>query len=145
MKHYLIVITTCLLSITVFSQSKTLKNQEKASQLSKEVTELFREKDVSGAVKKLTPYWVVPMNEIIGMEEKTVKYLNMLDDRFGLIIGATKGKTELVNDFAIRETYFIMYEKSAIRLVFTYYRNTKGWVVNSFKWDDSFDKEFTLK
>jgi hypothetical protein len=73
---------------------------------------------------------------------KTIKYLNLIEERFGAPIGSLKVKNETISDVATRETYLIRYENTAIRLIFTYYKNDKGWIVNAFKWDDSFGEEF---
>jgi len=36
----------------------------------------------------------------------------------------------------------IRYEYTAIRVKIIYYQNKDGWIVNSFKWDDTFSEEF---
>ena len=40
------------------------------------------------------------------------------------------------------ETYLIRDEYTAIRVKIIYYQNKDGWIVNSFKWDDTFSEEF---
>jgi len=69
----------------------------------------------------------------------------MLKLRFGNPIGYAKIKEEHILDLVIRETYLIRYDYTAIRLKFTYYKNNNGWIINSFKWDDSFDEELEEK
>lgn len=41
-----------------------------------------------------------------------------------------------------REAYLVKYKYTAIRWIVTYYKNSKGWPVNAFKWDSDFDEEF---
>jgi hypothetical protein len=48
----------------------------------------------------------------------------------------------VIADFSIRETYIIRFENTAIRVIYTYYKNNSGWILNEFKWDDSFAEEF---
>lgn len=124
------------------AQNKALKTLEEAKDLSKKVAILFKQKDISKAFKELRPYWPIPENEVDAIEEKTLKYLNVLEDRFGNSIETIKVKEEKIGDFAVRETYLVRYNISAIRLIFTYYMNSEGWIINAFKWDDSFDEEF---
>ena len=47
-----------------------------------------------------------------------------------------------IQDTAFRETYLLKFENTALRLIFTYYKNSKGWIINAFKWDDNYDEEF---
>lgn len=124
------------------AQDKFLNNSNETKELSQKVTELFNDNKISAAIKELKPYWPLPSNEIEGFEEKTIKYLNMLEGRFGKSEGTIKVNEETIKDVAIKETYLIKYQNTAIRLIFIYYRNKKGWIVNSFKWDDSFIQEF---
>jgi hypothetical protein len=86
--------------------------------------------------------YLIAEDELESIEEKTIKYLNIIEQRFGKSIGTLKVKNETISDIAIRETYFIRFENTAIRLIFTYYKNDNGWIVNAFKWDDSFTEEF---
>ena len=108
----------------------------------KGINSLFNENKISESFEQLTPYWPLPLNEIESIEEKTIKYLNILEQRFGKSIGTLKVNNETISNIAIRETYLIRYNNSAIRLIITYYKNDKGWIVNAFKWDDSFTEEF---
>jgi hypothetical protein len=68
--------------------------------------------------------------------------MELLQSRFGAVEGVLKIKEEKINDFAIRETYILRFENQAIRLVYIYYKNKKGWILNTFKWDDEFYQEF---
>lgn len=73
---------------------------------------------------------------------KTIKYFNIFDQNYGKPIGTVKIKNEKIGEIALRETYFIQFEYTAVRLIFTYYKGKEGWILNSFKWDDSFTEEF---
>lgn len=142
MKKIIIAVALSFTSCGLLAQDEYLKDSVEAKDLSKKVAELFSENKISKSFKELTPYWPIPQNEIESIEEKTIKYLNLIDERFGKAIGIVKVNNETINDIALRETYLIRYENTAIRLIFTYYKNNNGWIVNSFKWDDSFKEEF---
>jgi hypothetical protein len=64
----------------------------------------------------LGTYWPLPENEIDAIEEKTIKYLNILKDRFGDPIGTVKVKEEKIADVALQETHLVRYQNTAIRL-----------------------------
>jgi len=137
-----IIAISLLLSVSLFAQDKYLKSDKETQELSKKVVELFEKNKISDSFKELTPYWPMPQNELESIEEKTIKYLNLIEQRFGKSIGNLKVKNETISDIAIRETYLVRYEYTAIRVIFTYYKNDNGWIVNAFKWDDSFTEEF---
>lgn len=142
MKKTFITFTLSLMSLSLIAQEKYLKNETETQELSKKIVLLFSDNKISESFDQLSPYWPLPQNEIESIEEKTIKYLNIIEERFGKSIGTLKVKNEIISDIAIRETYFIRYENTAIRLIFTYYKNNNGWIVNAFKWDDSYTEEF---
>lgn len=142
MRKTLFAITLSITSLGLFAQDNYLKNENETQELSKKVVSLFGDNNISESFDELTPYWPLPQNEIESLEEKTIKYLNLIQQRFGESIGTIKVKNETISDIAIRETYLVRYANSAIRLIFTYYKNDNGWIVNAFKWDDSFTEEF---
>lgn len=121
---------------------ETLKTKEDTQKMSKEVISLFKDTKIKEAVEKMTPYWPISEAEIATFQEKTENYMNLLQGTYGAIIGTEKIKQEKISDFALRETYIMLYENSAIRLIFTYYKNKGGWTINSFKWDENYEELF---
>lgn len=142
MKKPFILFLFLAASLTISAQDKYLKNVDETQELSKKIVGLFEKNKISESFELLTPYWPMPANELESVELKTIKYLNLIEERFGKSIGTLKIKNETISDIATRETFIIRYENTAIRLIFTYYKNDNGWIVNAFKWDDSFSEEF---
>ncbi|MEN3324526.1 hypothetical protein VP395_12365 [Mariniflexile soesokkakense] len=142
MTKIVIVSILSFFSLEIFGQDLFLKDVSQTQETSKKIVYLFMDNNISKAFDELTPYWPMPQNELESIEEKTIKYLNLINQRFGKSIGTLKVRNETISDIAIRETYIIRYANSAIRLIFTYYKNDNGWIVNAFKWDDSFEDEF---
>lgn len=142
MKYLSIITLFVLMSTGLIAQEKYLKDVQESQELSVKVVDLFKKNEIKASFALLTPYWPMPQNELEAIELKTIKYLNLIEERFGAPIGSLKVKNETISDVATRETYLIRYENTAIRLIFTYYKNDKGWIVNAFKWDDSFGEEF---
>ena len=141
MKNALFIILI-ISNLNLNAQEKFLEDIQATQELSLKVTELFSVNKISKSFKSMDPYWPLPANEIEALKDKTMKYLNIIEERYGKSIGLLKVKNETIDDIAVRETYLIRYENTAIRLIFTYYKNDNGWIINSFKWDDSFEKEF---
>ena len=142
MKQNLTFMLLIFLCVSLSGQTKYLKDPNQTQELSKKVVTLFSENKISEVFEELSPFWPLPQNEINSVEEKTMKYLNLIGDRYGKSIGTIKVKNETIEDIALRETYLIRFDYTALRLIFTYYKNESGWIVNSFKWDDSFTEEF---
>jgi hypothetical protein len=65
----------------------------------------------------------------------------MVANRFGNIIGTDFIKDD-IKDYVIRKIYVIRFEKHMIRVLFTFYKNDKSWILNGFKWDDKIDELF---
>ncbi len=143
MRAKLFLTTILLCSFFVSNaQTKYLKNTDEVRNLTKKATGYFQENKIPAFFDEITNYWPAPDNELIALEEKTIKYINILEDRFGKSGEIVKVNEETIKDFALRETYILKFEHSAIRLKFTYFRNVNGWILNAFKWDDSFEQEF---
>lgn len=143
MKKSITTIIFSLLFTFSFAQNlKVLKTVEETAKLSEEVAKLFKDQKHAEAFDLLSTYWPLPQNEIDGLEQQTLKYMNILSERFGKIQKYVKVKSENIQNVTTQEVYFICYDKSAIRLIFTYYKTEAGWILNRFKWDDSFTDEF---
>lgn len=124
------------------AQDKVLKNIEEAKTVSKKITEHFKENEITEAFDILKLYWPLPQNEIYTLENQTVQSLNLVSQRFGKQESIVKVSEQNIQDTAFRETYLLKFENTALRLIFTYYKNSKGWIINAFKWDDNYDEEF---
>ena len=138
----ILTLVAFLLVINASAQTKYLRDKSQIALLSKKVAALFQENKISESVRELTPYWPLPQNEIESFEEKTIKYLNLYNENYGPSIESVKIKEESIGEIAFRETYLVRFKVTAIRLKFTYYKSNDGWILNSFKWDDSFTEEF---
>lgn len=137
-----IIFSLFILSFSFAQDKKVLKDVAATTKLSEEVSKLFQNNKHAEAFDLLSTYWPIPQNEIDGLEDKTIKYMNLLSERFGKIQKYVKVKNENIEDVTIQDVYFVCYDRSAIRLIFTYYHTSSGWMLNRFKWDDSFTEEF---
>ena len=127
---------------SLIAQDKTLQTNQELTDLSVKVCTQFSDGKISKSIDLMRPYWPIDVSEIDALEEKTLRYVNMIKERYGKSLGYSYVKTETIGDFAIRETYLIRYNLSAVRLKFTYYKTSDGWILNAFNWDDSYAEEF---
>lgn len=142
MKNKIILIIVIILSIKAIAQEKYLENETDINNLSLKVVSLFEKNKVSESIDLMRPYWPLAENEIDVLEKKTVKSLNIVQQRFGNAIGNIKVRTERIKDIAVRLTYLVRYEFYALRLKFTFYKNDNGWLITAFEWDDEYTEEF---
>ena len=119
----------------------TLSSIEETQALSLQVTELLQDNKISAAFDRLAEHWPLPENEVEAIEEKTMKYFNLLRERFGPAFNAVKVKESVIPNVTRQETFIIQFPNTGIRLIYTFYKNPDGWIVNAFKWDDSFEEE----
>lgn len=129
------------LTLQSYAQNKYLKDIESVKLISKEITTLFKDNKINEAFIKIKLYWPLPVNEIDNMETKTIQSMNLVSQRYGNPEEIVKVTEQNIKETACREIYLIKYEYTALRLIFTYYKNSRGWIINSFKWDDNFTEE----
>lgn len=144
MKKYVILIVVCCFVFIdkIHASSKTLKSTEDAKKLSERVCDLFYKDSISLAFKEMKVYWPLQDDEIEELKDKTIKSLNLIDNIYGYKIGPVKISESSIKDIAYKETYFLRYENSALRIIFKYYNTGHGWILNGFKWDDEYSTEF---
>jgi hypothetical protein len=131
-----------LSSFSLGAQEKYLRDLSDMEALSQRVVQLFADHEITFAFEELAPYWPLPENEFDDLKTKTLKYMNLIHDSYGASIGTIKVREEKIGDVAVRTAYLVRYDYTAIRLIFTYYLSDQGWLLNAFKWDDSFEEEF---
>jgi len=144
MKYTLFAITLFLTlgALDSAAQEIYLKNLDEVRAVSRKATGLFKENKMGDLFRELKKYWTLPENEIDGVEDKSTKSMNNVIARYGQSEEFTRISEQSISDFAFREKYIVRYKQIALRLIFSYYRNSNGWTLNAFKWDDNIDEEF---
>jgi len=125
-----------------YCQNTLLKDTEAAKLISRNVTQDFRDHKIEEAFNTLSQHWPLPVNEINNLKTQTIQSVNLISERYGKAESIVKVSEQNIKDAGFRETYLVKFEYTAIRLIFTYYKNSKGWLINGFKWDSDFDEEF---
>jgi len=139
-KLFAILFALCVIPLA--NAQNLLSSKEDLTKHSDKVMMFLKNSEFQNAFAELQKYWPLPENELTQLESQTVKQFNLVADRFGRIIGTDFIKDKTIKDFAVRKIYVIRFEKHMIRVLFTYYKNQNGWILNGFKWDDKFDELF---
>mgnify|MGYP000867368967 CR=1 FL=1 len=142
-KNTILTAVCCILFMSkMYADSNTLKSIDDAKKLSQRDCDLFYKDSISVAFKTMKTYWPLEDDEIDELKDKTIKSLNLVDNIYGYKLGVVKISEDTIKDIAYKETYFLTYEKSALKLIFKYYNTGHGWILNGFKWDDEYSTEF---
>lgn len=144
MKKYSFLLLLFMLSADVLAQTAYLKTVEETQELSKNVTQLISEKKFNAAAELMKPFrkqkiYVPLINESIKM------YFSLYENDNGAPTGFAKINNAIISGYFLKETYLLAYQTSAIRLVYTYYQNSEGWMLYDFTFDSSFESEFISK
>ncbi|NJK95125.1 MAG: hypothetical protein HC905_09610 [Bacteroidales bacterium] len=137
-----LILFLAILFVQLLNAQKFLTSKEDLTKHSEKVVLYLKDSKFEKAFGELQEYWPLPENELIQLESQTIKQFNMVSDRFGKIIGTDFIKEKTIKDYVVRNIYVIRFEKHMIRILFTYYKNDNGWILNGFKWDDQFDDLF---
>jgi hypothetical protein len=141
MRKYLAILST-LFIIQLANAQNLLISKEDLTKHSEKVMMFLKDYEFQNAFAEIQKYCSLPENELTQLESQTIKQFNMVADRFGSIIGTDFIKDDTIKDYVVRKIYVIRFENHMIKVMFTYYKNDKGWALNGFKWDDKFEELF---
>lgn len=100
--------------------------------------------DLEGGLKLLKPYLVIPPAEFDAMLGQATLQLPAISKRFGNSVGKEFIREDRVGDSLVRFIFIQKFEKTVIRWLFFYYKTPAGWVLNTFKYDDSLQLLFPI-
>ena len=138
------VLLLLLFPAFINAQSTVLKSLEDCNKISEEVTKNFLKGDYSAAVDEMSAVWPISDQEKQGFLDKTIQSMPKVNAYYGEFIGYEKIEDEKLGTIGYTEIYALKMEKSALRMIFIYYKGEDGWILHSFTWDDGFKKMFKL-
>lgn len=133
MKRLLTVLFTLLFLNSMFCQENE-----------KEILTIFFEKFESSPSEALD--YIYSTNKWIDGNGDAIKQLKGKFNQYEELLGEYLGeefifKSKLGSSFA-SHVYFAKFDRQPLRFTFTFYKAKDVWVLYSFKFDDSFDKDF---
>ena len=132
-----------LISLVIYSQeiekNYTFRTLDEVNSYTDDVMNSFSKGKISNAFSILKMKWILPENEIDQLEGMMLKQLNMIEQRFGNVVGYELAKEFKVNQTLLRRYYFLKYDYHTLICVFTFYNSGKGWMLNGFKYNDDFE------
>jgi hypothetical protein len=104
--------------------------------LSDKAMKLAASGKVRAALEELRPYVVIPQSEFDSTLGQAELQLPVIASRFGKPIGYELVRNDTVGASLVQAIYLQKFERHAMVWRFIYYKNDKGWVLNSFKFSD---------
>lgn len=138
----ILVLLFLLIGFSGICQITTMSNLKEVNTNSKKWSSLFLKGQKAAMFDDMKKYWPIPEEKIDDMKNKTLQFKDMITQSYGNPVDVIKISDENLSNAAYRESYYLRYERSALRTIFIYYNNGTGWVLSSFEWDDKFTEEF---
>jgi hypothetical protein len=93
--------------------------------------------DLDGAFKAMKPYVTIPDAEVDALVVGTKAQRSKAGSRFGKTVGAECVDEKKVGQSLIRVICLEKTEQHALPWMFYFYKTPRGWVLNSFVWNDN--------
>lgn len=136
MKTFIVVLVLIASAISVYAQPHSLSTTKDTRAHADKVTDLFSTGRYTAAFEEVRKIWHFPMDEIDALESKTKESMSSVLDRYGNTTGYEFVRESKAATSLIRYTYLVRCGFHPIHVRITYYRAAKGWILNSFVWND---------
>jgi hypothetical protein len=140
MRNLVALVLGCGL-LTSNASAATLKTEELEAFTTKVMTKVGKG-DFAGAFADMKPYLIVPEAEFETLKAATKSQRDLVGGRFGKAVGYECFKIENRGESLARITCIEKTEKHGLPWRFFFYRSPKGWVLNSFYWNDQLPSLF---
>ncbi len=136
----IIILLAVLFNFTIICEAqdeKGITSLNEVKDISLQVTENFKNKEITEAFVTLRRIWILNETEINRLESTVKEQQSVVYDNYGESIGINLVQEELVDGVIYKLTYVVRHEWHGMKLTFIYYYG-KGdtWYLNNFNWDD---------
>lgn len=140
----LAVVALLALSTTAsFAQDKlTLADVAAARSLTSAVMAKVAAGEMEAGLRLMKPYLVISDAEFDTALAQAQKQVPVMTQRFGRTVGAEFLREDQVGQRLVRITQAQLFEQHATRWTFYFYRTPKGWILNTFQYDDNIKSFF---
>ena len=99
--------------------------------------------DLDGAFQAMKPHLVIPPAEYDALVMNTKAQRGLAGTRYGRVVGSECLSQKKLGESLLRVTCIEKTEKHALPWLFFFYKSPRGWVLNSFVWNDNLPSLFT--
>lgn len=141
---FMITVVLVLFAVTAVCWGKEagFTGKEEVKAYCETVMNMLMKGKTKEAFDLLGTEWIYDVAEVQKAREQSEREQAVLKERFGQAVGIQLVKEEAVTGVGLRYTYIIRYEKAPIRWQFNFYKPGNRWLLNGFKWDNSFEALF---
>lgn len=144
MRHALPAILSFFLITAVGSaHADSLESELQYLKLTESLMAKVAQGDLDGAFQAMKPYLVVPAAEFDALVAQTKAQRGMAGARYGKAVGWECLEHRKVGQSIARVTCFEKTEKHALPWLFYFYKSPRGWILNSFTWNDNLPSLFS--
>lgn len=140
--YILLLFITCQVS---FAQIKKLDKIENTKANAESAMKAFFENQIEKGFEIIDPYFPISATEKLGLKDQTVEQLPTIEESFGKKIDYKLIKEIKISDVLVKYIFVVRFELHMMKFQYTYYNSGKGWILNSFKWDDKISELFDNK
>ena len=140
----LLLVALLLLPTAAFCQEgkKTLPDAATARSLTGAVMAKVAAGDMEAGLRLMQPYVVITDAELDAAITQAKQQLPVMTQRFGMTVGAEFLREDQVGQRLLRITQAQLFERHAARWSFYFYRTPRGWILNTFQYDDNIKSFF---
>ena len=145
MRHLFIVLTGLALTAVVGTvRADALQSDADLMKFTETLMAKVAAGDLDGAFQAMKPYLVIPQAEIDALAMNTKAQRGMAGTRYGKVVGSECLEQKKLGESLARITCIEKTQNHALPWLFYYYKSPRGWVLNSFVWNDNLPSLFSL-
>lgn len=127
------------------AMSAELKNTSDLKPFAESIMKKVAENDIQSAFKLMQPYAVISDAELQSAAMNSKAQREQYGARYGKSFSYEFISQQTIGESLIALVYIEKTEKHALPWTFYFYKNQKGWVLNSFYWNDKLPSLFNTK
>ncbi|MFZ6735164.1 hypothetical protein ACO0LD_12715 [Undibacterium sp. Ji83W] len=131
-----------ILLATFSVQADTLKSKAELKPLSEKIMVQLAKGDAANAFKVIEQFMSIPSKEILTSSLESLSQRKKNDSRYGAPVGYELIKETNMGDSIIRHQYIEKRELHVIVWTFYYYKTPKGWILDTYTWNDGIQTLF---
>lgn len=135
--HRILSLALLLFAICNVARADELKSEEQLQPLAEEVMASVAKGDLDAAFTTMKPFVVIPTAEMDALIVNTRAQRGAAGARYGNAVGYECVDTQKVGRSLVKITCIEKTEKHALPWLFYFYKAPRGWVLNSFSWNDN--------
>lgn len=138
-----LVLGASLLAAAGSLHADVIESDSQLMKFSESVMASVARGDLDGAFAVMKPYVVIPDAEFQALIVNTRAQRGLTATRYGKTVGSECVTQKKAGQSVVRITCVEKTEKHALPWTFYFYRSPRGWMLNSFVWNDNLPSLFS--